>query len=274
MFTVDISKELLKESAKTIAEQNRLLAEANKLVNNNATTDIVVWSSYGNKYPTLASKIFENLTIQATEIKDKRDNFEKCFSEATNGEYFSAKHIEKVCNNYHLRCLPARHYTGMMGPNTEEKIANFEKKIKEKGLTTLDPNKFFIIAPANNFKLSKKPVTKYPDPILLYSADRDANSDGLSNYNVVIDKWGGDLSFINRIKGEFMKRWALYGMILTALLSILIIYFNTDNAITSLWGLVDIIPYFIILIIAEKMHGDKYGDYSSIFESEWNSTYL
>lgn len=274
MFTVDISKELLKESAKTIAEQNRLLAEANKLVNNNTTTEMVVWSSYGSKYPTLASRIFQNLTIQATEIKDKRDHFEKCFSEATNGEYFSAKHVEKVCKNYHLRCLPAKYYTGMMGPNTEEKIANFEKKIKEKGLATLDPEKFFIIAPANNFKLSKRPIAEYPDPILLYSADRNTNSDGLSDYNVVIDKWGNDLSFINRIKGGFIKHWGEYGLILSVLLPMLIIFLNVNNATESFWGLCGVIPYFIVLAIIQTHYEKKYGENHDIFDSKWNSTYL
>lgn len=246
MFKIDLIQELEKELAKTKTQGNELLKQANELI---------------NKKSDLVNEIFPSLHKEKEDFINKK-NLEKKFKEYPEDKIFLQKNIKKICEKYNLRCLPTYLYKGTLGEFTADKIEKFEKRMLSEHKIKIDKTRFFIIAPASEFELTEKPK----DPILIYSVeDYDTHGDGLSDINIIIDKWGNDLTIINRFKGMFFKNWFIkIGLFLILLANII----NPPY-----WGFnfIIILPYIIIVSLIGLFNDlEPY----EVFESRWDSKYL
>lgn len=122
-----------------------------------------------------------------------------------------------------------------------------------KNLNVYDDN-FHIIAPAESFSLTKKPK----DPILIYSYDHQYTI-GLTDTNIIIDKWGDDLSLTNQAKSLIKRYFPIYTALIIPLIVSLFVNNPKENAAISL----ALYSLFIIL----------YAFLYTTFEEKWNSKF-
>lgn len=246
MFKIDLIQELEKELAKTKTQGDELLKQANELI---------------NKKSDLINEIFPSLHKEREDFINKKNLKEK-FKEYPEDKIFLQKNIKKICEKYNLRCLPTYLYKGTLGEFTADKIEKFEKRMLSEHRIKINKKRFFIIAPASEFKLTERPR----DPILIYSVnDAYLREDSLSNINIIIDKWGNDLTIINRFKGMFFKNWFItIGLFLILLTNII----NPPY-----WGFnfIILMPYIIIVSLIGFVNDlEPY----EVFKSRWDSEYL
>jgi len=137
-------------------------------------------------------------------------------------DVFHIDEIEKLCIKYDLRFLHTSKYNGSITSDLARKIVDFAKKhelrIGVNGDTWGgDKDKFFILAPRENFRKEIKPIQD-KDPILFFST-------GKLLYKVVYS-WGYSLRATRLLKGwrkrnarnRFLYVWSLISLLYVSIL--------------------------------------------------------
>lgn len=182
MFKINLEEELVSaKKASLSSDEQVVLAEAEKILNNSTEEDMRILKEMGLNYSVDNSKKLEN------KIK-----FIKSFDKT---RVFSKEEIKDLCVTYGLRFLPIAKYKGEIDPLVPSKVKEF-KSIHERVIgkgdwrSQFNYEKFMISAPAKSFELSEKPV----DPLLFYPIDKEGND------YFLVHKWGNDISAWNAVK--------------------------------------------------------------------------
>lgn len=171
---VNLEKQLLKQNKKLLTPKELLFVEEYDKYTNIAETELNVLNRIG-----LSSSIKEGKNIK--QVRDKKLQDTNKFNQ---NRVFHISQIKGICQKYFLRFLTIQKYKGTIDNQLPTKVTNFEIAYN----LTCDTNNLMIIAPAESFKLAKKPI----DPLLFYEINDE--------YFYLIHKWGNDLNITRRFK--------------------------------------------------------------------------
>lgn len=264
MFNVNLEKELISSKKASLSKEEQVvLAEAEKILNNSTEEDINILKKMGLNYSVEKSKKLEN------KIK-----FIKAFDKT---RVFTEQEIKSLCQTYGLRFLGINKYKGEVDPLLPTKVKEFEAIHKQvmgtdsnSWRTEFRYDNFMICAPKESFKLSERPR----DPLLFYPIK---NSDGdLTGSYFLVHKWGGDISAWNAIKAWRHRNWFNWFSYTTLLyyvpsLAIASVLFNWNLSILSTFAIATLISLVSSAILALADDGSFYD---GIFtDKNWNSEY-
>lgn len=113
----------------------------------------------------------------------------------TFGQFITYEEIKTVGMRYNMGFVHVSAFTGTPGPNTANRIDEFERKYGEsKG------DRFFILAPIE--MIDQQVVNSSLDPVLFYRVGKDRY--------FLIDQWGGDMTWKRRVFTS-LSREPFYG---------------------------------------------------------------
>ena len=256
MFKVNLEKELISSKKASLSKDEQVvLAEAEKILNNSTEEDMSILKKMGLNYSVEKSKNLEN------KIK-----FIKAFDKT---RVFSENEIKDLCTTYGLRFLPIDKYRGEIDPLVPSKVKEFEAIHKTVvGATTWKNefryDRFKICAPKESFKLSERPM----DPLLFYPIGNNANSDESGRDYFLVHKWGTDISAWNAVKSWRNKNFGtwftyLYILYILPLTGISSLIFNWNLGFLGIAGLSLTISLLISFINAV-------ADGGSFFDGRWS----
>lgn len=199
-----------------------------------------------------------------------------------NGIYTRSQ-LKKLAITYHLRLLPAAHFTGKFDHAAGMKLNQF---IKEQGLVFKKDEelgeRFYILAPQENFRLV--------DTQHIYAAQRRILEDPLLFYKVPgkdlfvkIHKWGKDFTILRFIDG---LRWKSFWSRLTfhtfAMLPVTMAFsawlFSLETLVTHTGGFMalSIVLSFVFSYFqwSFKTHDEGKAIKEFFSPDKWNRTYL
>lgn len=252
MFKVDLKKQIENSHKSSQVDSEKMLEQVQKQLSFESAADREILRSMGMDR---SLKVAEEKQSENIVLKADRDKFSK-------NAVLTEDEIKEIALKYNLRFLCSDSYKGYIEANLPVVIRNFAE---ENGIDlnsyTLQ-YKFYVLAPADSFKLQKKP--RSVDPILFYRVERH----GISNY-VVVHKWGNDLTLANLVEGMFTKSARSYTLACAAL--ILGIFFGVTQAteVYPIW-------LFVVLGILTISFGFAGADNENDRDwnkSKWNSTY-
>jgi len=241
-FKVNLEKSLIKQNKKLITpEELLILNEYDKL------TNLVEEESN-----TLKRIGLDTNFIQGKSIKDSLSRKTEDTKQFNQERVFHISQIESICQKYYLRFLPINRYKGSVDKLLPSKVTNFEIAYDKKCMQ----QNLMIIAPAESFKLEKKPV----DPLLFYQIN--------SEYYYLIHKWGNDLNIFRRFKALlssiYISAIVFYIVALPLLLINTIPYF----AITGIYT-----AFTLIFNAIQKNNGDPDRIRFHKTNRNWNNQY-
>lgn len=159
--------------------------------------------------------------------------------DAEYGDVFTSEQIKSLAIKYRLRFLPSNMYHGTLPVTTVSKLKEFAKEKKVSLDQYTMSRNFFILAPAESFKL----LEREKDPILFYKLN-----DG--HYRM-IDKWGDDFSFTRLIIGLANKnqtnRILANHIIASALALVIPTLFVLINALAWHFLTIDFMPTGVVI---------------------------
>lgn len=212
---------LVKELEKSLVERknndknNDVLGEVKGLLEMDTIRDVHILRSIGQQ-STLAQSEKERGAV--LEIEKKEQYY--------SGKVFTKDKIISLAVKYRLKFLPSKHYTKYIPPSIIPEIKDMERHISNQmnidrankenctleeylektdgGIKyTIDDtclkNNFYILAPANMFKLEKTTAfsIKAKDPVMFYSDDNE--------HFRLVKKWGSDFTVFRRVLGWLTK---------------------------------------------------------------------
>jgi hypothetical protein len=194
MFNVNLEKELISSKKASLSKEEQvILAEAEKILNNSTEADINILKKMGLNYSVEKGKKLE------TKIK-----FIKAFDKT---RVFTKNEIKSLCQTYGLRFLGISKYKGEIDPLLPSKVEEF-KAIHTEVMagstcwrTEFRYDNFMICAPKESFKLSERPR----DPLLFYPIKNNEGEETGSYF--LVHKWGSDISAWNAIKAWRHRNW-------------------------------------------------------------------
>ena len=181
MLKVNLENKLLKENEKVDAGELLLV---NEYVENTALTDNQILSRLG---------MTSNL-IKGRSIKEKKDATEAEINKYDRNRVFHISQIESICKKYRLKFLNVQYYKGKIDGDLATKISTFEIAHGNR----VECNNSFIAAPANSFKLERRPK----DPLFFVRIKDD--------YYYLVHKWGKDLNILRRIFSSLRTRLSVF----------------------------------------------------------------
>ncbi len=177
MTTINLEKKLIRSNKKLNTPEELLLINEYEKQATLAENEIL-------ERVGMNRNIKEGKTIKENTLKKK--NQTRPFNQE---RVFHISQIEQICEKYYLRFLSVYYYKGSVDKELPVKISNFETAYSIK----CDTNDLFIVAPAESFKLERKPK----DPLLFYQISDE--------YYYLVHKWGNDLSIFRRSLVWFSK---------------------------------------------------------------------
>jgi hypothetical protein len=264
----ELENSLLKR--KSADKKNDVLDEVKGLLEYDTTRDVHILRSIGQQ-STLAQSETERGAVLEIEKK------EQFYS----GKVFTKEQIVALAVKYRLKFLQSKHYTKYIPPSVIPEIKEMERHISTqmnidraaRENCTLEEylektnggikysvddhclkNNFYILAPANMFKLEKATAfsIKAKDPVMFYT-------DNEQHFRLV-KKWGSDFTIFRRVLGWLTKSVSrqvfLYLLLFAAITLSLSIMINW----AFMWSwLVAAIVFVIIFIPCEVEIDDDFA---------------
>lgn len=231
LLTVDLEKKLVNTRKATISralviqqEQEGLLGEANKLLQNSTEEDV-----------NYLRRIGFNSAVRANEdvISGIAETKRVINSLNTNPRIFTTNEIKTVCVQYGLRFLDTDLYKGSLPADLAIHIKDALEvnkdnyRTKSRGYREISAPDLMIAAPKESFNLQARPV----DPLLFLKLNN-------GNYYLV-HKWGDDLSVFRYVTNLVRRNdW-------TAALSMWFFIFSIIGGIISFFHG----PFLLILFV-------------------------
>lgn len=268
MFKVNLEKELVKKNQVRIsAEELLILQETDRIgiVENDSLDRIGI-----------------GVLKEGKELKEKLDTAKKQTLRFNQDRVFHVSQIEKLCNQYYLRFLPAALFKGAIDKELPSKISQFEMAYNVECYSTENSNGWegslytpfrddennithmkakrnntYIMAPKQSFKLEERPK----DPLLFYKINDE--------YYYLIHKWGNDLSVFRRVRGLFNEPITYFCLPLIACFIYLLFYINTTIQGYSVGKF--ICDEFVIYLIQAFAIFTLWLILDFRFANEWNS---
>lgn len=269
---------LVKELEKSLVERknndknNDVLGEVKGLLEMDTIRDVHILRSIGQQ-STLAQSEKERGAVLEIEKK------EQFYS----GKVFTKDQIVSLAVKYRLKFLPSKHYTKYIPPSIIPEIKDMERHISNQmnidrankenctleeylektdgGIKyTIDDtclkNNFYILAPANMFKLEKTTAfsIKAKDPVMFYSDDNE--------HFRLVKKWGSDFTIFRRVLGWLTKSIATHIIFYLSLYvaTILLLCIITRNwHFLFLLAAPAIAAIFTFVIVEVEIHDDFAG---------------
>lgn len=100
------------------------------------------------------------------------------------GQFITYEEIKTVGMRYNMGFVHVGAFTGTPGPNTANRIDQFERKYG-----ALKGDRFFVLAPVEMINV---PAPVVMDPVLFYRIGKDRF--------FLIDQWGGDMTWTRRLQ--------------------------------------------------------------------------
>lgn len=236
MFTINLEKKLSESKRRSLSTPKELL--------------------FLREYESLAD-LSKDETLKRLGLSSQLHEGEKIFSsykkhqdqtiKFNQEKIFHISQIKELCLRYYLRFLPTEFYKGSVDKELSPRVNNFEIAY---GVECTSKNTF-IMAPATSFKLEPEPT----DPLFFYGINEE--------WFYLIHKWGGDLSFVNRLKAIFSKSTPTFMCVLFASL--------IPFALWQSW--VDLIlPFLSVMCMCMEI---SYSDAKAIGflrKNKWRST--
>jgi hypothetical protein len=236
----ELEKSLVKR--KSADKKNEVLDEVKGLLAYDTLRDVHILRSIGQQ-STLAQSEKERGAVLEIEKK------EQFFS----GKVFTKEQIIELAVKYRLKFLQSKHYTKYIPPSVIPEIKDMERHIstqmnidraKKENCTldeylaktdggikyTIDDNclkeNFYILAPANMFKLEKATAfsIKAKDPVMFYTDDNE--------HFRLVKKWGSDFTVFRRVLGWLTKTVATQFVLYLSLYTAIVLTIS----ITKNWG--------------------------------------
>lgn len=210
---VDIIKELDRNRSNTQNTAESLVNEVKLLMDESARRERDALYVAG-----LTAHIEQVENAKGTEITRQKN--ETAYGERT----FTEAELKAICVKYDLRMLRAKLFNGKLDGEVAPKLARFIENNKyEIGNQS---GNFFVIAPPNSFKLSKRPVkVRDVDPVLLYKVPKE-------DQYVFVHKWGRDFTLWRRFLGMFyssvFSMWAISSSVMLFVSGVLYAIFNQE----------------------------------------------
>lgn len=242
---------LVKELEKSLVERknndknNDVLGEVKGLLEMDTIRDVHILRSIGQQ-STLAQSEKERGAVLEIEKK------EQFYS----GKVFTKDQIISLAVKYRLKFLPSKHYTKYIPPSIIPEIKDMERHISNQmnidrankenctleeylektdgGIKyTIDDtclkNNFYILAPANMFKLEKTTAfsIKAKDPVMFYSDDNE--------HFRLVKKWGSDFTIFRRILGWLTKSVSRHVFFYLSIFSVITLLLSTSISWHFMW---------------------------------------
>lgn len=195
MISLDKELQKKKDEQQTVVQQGDAVQQVKLLMEGEATEDMRILRALGKNH-TL---------VRAQEDYGKQlelENLEKAF----HGKVFTVDQIKSLCVQYRLRFLSTRFFIGNMDIEAVAKIKEFAKATNSSIDNASIEYKMFILAPPEQFALSRKQIEKIPkrvidrDPVLFYKID--------DTHYKMLHKWGNDFSIARFIEGfQYRSFW-------------------------------------------------------------------
>lgn len=266
----ELEKSLVKR--KVDDKNNDVLGEVKGLLEMDTIRDVHILRSIGQQ-STLAQSEKERGAVLEIEKK------EQFYS----GKVFTKEQIVALAVKYRLKFLQSKHYTKYIPPSIIPEIKDMERHIsmqmsidraKKENCTleeylektdggvkyTIDDNclkqNFYILAPANMFKLEKATAfsIKAKDPVMFYTDDQQ--------HFRLVKKWGSDFTIFRRVLGFLTKKTStqfyFYLSIYAAIVLSLSIRFNWT--LMFLLAVPAVVALFIFGLGDVEIHKDFAGE--------------
>lgn len=209
----ELEKTLVKR--KEADKKNDVLGEVKGLLELDTIRDVHILRSIGQQSSLAQSEKERGAVLEI----EKKEQFYA-------GKVFTKEQIVALAVKYRLKFLKSKHYTKYIPPSIIPEIKDMERHISNQmnidrankenctleeylektdgGIKyTIDDtclkNNFYILAPANMFKLEKATVftIKAKDPVMFYTDDEQ--------HFRLVKKWGSDFTVFRRILGWLTK---------------------------------------------------------------------
>lgn len=266
----ELEKSLVKR--KVDDKNNDVLGEVKGLLEMDTIRDVHILRSIGQQ-STLAQSEKERGAVLEIEKK------EQFYS----GKVFTKEQIVALAVKYRLKFLQSKHYTKYIPPSIIPEIKDMERHIsmqmsidraKKENCTleeylektdggvkySIDDNclkqNFYILAPANMFKLEKATAfsIKAKDPVMFYTDDQQ--------HFRLVKKWGSDFTIFRRVLGFLTKKTStqfyFYLSIYAAIVLSLSIRFNWT--LMFLLAVPAVVALFIFGLGDVEIHKDFAGE--------------
>jgi len=266
----ELEKSLVKR--KELNSKNDVLNEVKGLLEYESLQDVHILRSIGQQSTLVQSESERGAVLEI----EKKEQF-------YSGKVFTKEQIVALAVKYRLKFLPSKHYTKYIPPSVIPEIKDMQRHISNqmnidraaKENCTLDEylekteggikytiddtclkNNFYILAPANMFKLEKATAfsIKAKDPVMFYTDD--------NKHFRLVKKWGSDFTVFRRILGLLTKSVASQFILYSSLFVSIVLYLSiTINAAFLFLLFAPLVACLFIFGIAEvEIHDDFAGD--------------
>lgn len=259
---------------KSADKKNDVLDEVKGLLEYDTLQDVHILRSIGQQ-STLAQSEKERGAVLEIEKK------EQFYS----GKVFTKEQIVALAVKYRLKFLQSKHYTKYIPPSVIPEIRDMERSIskqmnidraKKENCTieeylertdggikyaiddTCLKNNFYILAPANMFKLEKATAfsIKAKDPVMFYTDD--------NIHFRLVKKWGSDFTIFRRVLGWLTKSVSRQVFLYLTLFATLSLYLSITFSWHFMWmwlglGIVTLIVFGPCEVeVHDDFEGQKY----------------
>lgn len=253
MFNINLETALIKENKNLIKNSIEVKQKNEYLIHKNLVDNSVLDRIGLNKQIRKGKQITEKENSLFEETKKFDEN-----------RVFHISQIKKVAIKFYLRFLNTSYYKGGIDELIPAKVLEAETNYN----IICDQKRMFILAPKQNFKLTKNPK----DPLLFYKINDE--------YYYLIHKWGNDLNIFRRLKPLLSKKIPSFLIVMGTILTICYLFFSN---LTESLGITTVIG-LIILIINGVDYIDSYANDDDdvninmslrlLKKNKWNSTYI
>lgn len=266
MLKVKLKEELKALNNSDLENQEYFVKEVKMLIESNAKEEIDILKQMGLGSNILKAEQQTKKYLSAKEISDKYE-----------GEVYTIDQIKHLAIKYNLRFLNTKHFTG----SVPSELGSILLRFKEKHLLSEYDirDKFFILAPAKVFKLTKRPI----DPLLFYKV-YDRNTDEIM-YKLV-HKWGDDFNITRRISGLIngsQAGRAITNMLLAGVVCLLMnyltfqipgTYVSNSGALGALGTILNVLLNIVFVVIMGAIISCWSEGELTTNEERWNSEYI
>jgi len=266
MITIDLEKSLVRNKRKLLTNEEIMVLDKMEKIENNKEIEelrskLGIWSDNAKTASNAKSKILIYNKYPADRIYSESD-------------------IRSLCLKYGLRFLPSHYFNGELDTELPGKIKQFEQKYHH-GCSGVTKYNSFIAAPAESFKLQKRPK----DPLFFVEVERVGYiSEQNEKHYFLLHKWGNDISITRWIANLPMRTTALANGLLLSLGFLLgmftsIFYNNQPVGLSLMFGLLGTVLMLLVIMLV-GIFLDMISDDSrmDIFvtgnDEKWNSPYI
>jgi hypothetical protein len=252
LLTLNLYDKLLEENANKnneLENNDLVLKEAENIIKGCEDRDLSILKSAGAEY------YCENI--------EKANKTQRLYESHDKNHIFHIDDIRSMCIKYHLRFLPFKYYKGTIDPTVPSKISKYQNEHETEKtrnykswlypFKTYWEDKYYIMAPASSFNLSKKPK----DPLLFVELDNE--------HYYLIAKWGNDLSIFRRFLGMIHD----FKIVFSSCILLTIISFILLNNGYTVFGVIGSILGFCSVFATSLLKISEIA-----FIPKWRSSYL